>query len=416
MTEETFSRRDFVQTTAAAGALMFTVAAHAQQAADGPPASLAVIGTGTWGKTILRNLARQKGASVKGVCDTSEPALKAAGELAAGATAVSEYRKLLDDPAISAVVVATPSHLHKPIVLDALAAGKHVYCECPLASSLEEAKAIAQAGVAAKTIFHSGLQLRTNPLHVHTRKLHMASSAGEPIAARAQWHRRESWSKAGAGGDAERAKALNWRLYKETSSGLLGEVGIHQIDFLTWMMKKRPVSVTGSGDIRAWKEDDRDVFDTVRVVFDYPNGVNLVYDATLGNSFDGVYEMVQATQGTLLTRETRAWLFKESDAPLLGWEVYARQDKVGDEQGLVLVANSTKLLEAGEEPSKHANEDKNGALYYALEAFTNAIRTSGETACGPERGYEATVVALTAAQAAVSGESVKFASSMFDLG
>jgi predicted dehydrogenase len=69
------------------------------------------------------------------------------------------------------VFIATPSHLHKQVVADALAAGKAVYCEAPLASSVAEAKEIAlMAKANAKVIFHTGLPYRTNPQHNHVYK------------------------------------------------------------------------------------------------------------------------------------------------------------------------------------------------------------------------------------------------------
>src|SRR5205085_1895633 len=99
----------------------------------GPPISCGVIGLGAQGKEILGSLAKTGYMPVTAVCDTysSPPWLKKATESAPTATVVQDYRKILDDKTIKAVFVATPSHKHKQIVLDALAAGKHVYCEAP---------------------------------------------------------------------------------------------------------------------------------------------------------------------------------------------------------------------------------------------------------------------------------------------
>ena len=68
--------------------------------------------------------------------------------------------------------------------------------------------------------------------------------------------------------------------------------------------------------------------DTVQAVFEFPGGVRMIYDATLANSFDGEYEMLYGSDAALMMRESKAWMFKEVDSPLLGWEVYADKLKV----------------------------------------------------------------------------------------
>ena len=72
---------------------------------------------------------------------------------------------LLDRDDVQAVVVATPTHLHRAIAIDALEAGKHVYCEAPLAASIDDARAIPQAARGASTVFQTGLQGRSNPIY-----------------------------------------------------------------------------------------------------------------------------------------------------------------------------------------------------------------------------------------------------------
>ena len=69
--------------------------------------------------------------------------------------------------------------------------------------------------------------------------------------------------------------------------------------------------------------------DTVQAVDRVPEGrADLVYDATLANSFDGEYEMFYGSDAAVMMRESKAWMFKEVDSPLLGWEVYAEQETI----------------------------------------------------------------------------------------
>src|SRR5207247_3269649 len=113
-------------------------------------------------------------------------------------------------------------------------------------------------------------------------------------------------------------------------------------------------------------------------VFDYPGGVRLVYDCMLGNSFDAEYEVYYGTDAAVMVRENKAWMFKEVDSPLLGWEVYARKDSFYKETGIALVANATKLVAQGEKPVEEAPYT-NTPLFYALQNFlTNVNAVSGD--------------------------------------
>lgn len=395
------------------------------------PVTVAVIGANERGREILTSLSYVKGAVVKYVCDTYESVgfQKRAMENAPKATFVTDYKKVLDDPAVQGVFVATPTHLHKQIVLDALAAGKHVYCEAPLAHTIEEARAVAVAGRDASTIFQAGLQNRTNPQHHHVKHFVEIGSVGSIARCTAQWNQKSSWRRTAP--SSEREAALNWRHDTAISPGLIGEIGIHQVDVMSWYLKKFPLSVTGFGS-------GEGIARTITCLVEYPGGVRLTYDATLGNSFGGTYELLQGDQSAVLLRGARAWMFKESDANALGWEVYARKEQVGDDQGIMLVANASKVLAAGLDPKDFANPKPNATpLFYACETFLKGIRVGkeksrptvpvvkeGETWTAPdpvagdssaEIGFAATVVALKANEAIKTGTKIDITQSMLTL-
>jgi hypothetical protein len=109
-------------------------------------------------------------------------------------------------------------------------------------------------------------------------------------------------------------------------------------------------------------------------------------------------------------------MFKEADATALGWEVYAFKEKIGDETGIVLVADATKLLERGLSPSENRDTDPTqGALYFASDAFLTAARSGKKTECGPAEGFQATVSALKANEAVTNGTKIEFKKEWFDL-
>src|SRR5688572_24814169 len=91
-----------------------------------PPIKCGLIGCGPWGREILQSLARLGNAPVTGLCDTSQAMINRSKKEAPEAKPYSDYKQLLADKEIKCVFIATPTHLHKEMVLAALAAGKQV--------------------------------------------------------------------------------------------------------------------------------------------------------------------------------------------------------------------------------------------------------------------------------------------------
>lgn len=445
------NRRDFIGSFSSLMALMGGVAITRGQSAEqpaaerftGPPLNCAVIGCGSQGREILSNIARLQKANVSAICDQYTPYLNRAARTVPKAAKVEDYRKILDDKEVHGVIVATPTHLHKEIVLNALQAGKHVYCEAPLAHTIEDARAIAKAAKnAPKLYFQAGLQQRSDPEIVHILNFVRAGAAGTAFLARAQYHKKNSWRRSSP--DPKFEEALNWRMRKATSLGLVGEQGIHNIDAAGWFLNGRPTAVSGFASTILWN-DGREVPDTSVSVIDYPRGARMIYDATLANSFDAEYDMYYGTNATVMLRDRRGWMFKEVDSPLLGWEVYARKETFFKEVGIVLAANATKLAAQGEKPVIDTQVATQGSLYYALEAFvTNGdLFRTGTTdfttnfgaddeqalieylkdiaknflpAAGWKEGYEATVTAIKAQEAVMLGGKVQIADELYNVG
>ena len=407
-------------------------AAEEPKKPEGPKIKVGVIGLGVWGRDILATLGRLPQADVAAICDTYPASIKRSAKNAPNATAAEDYKQILDNKDIPAVIIATPTHKHKDIVLAALQAGKHVYCEAPLAGSIEDARAIALAAKAnPKLYFQAGLQLRADPQRHFLLPFIRSGAIGRWVMLRSQWHKKQGWRQTSPNPDRE--KEINWRLDKNTSPGLAGEIGLHQIDSAGWFLDAQPVSVTGFGSVRHWS-DGRSVPDTVQAMIEYPGGIQMMFDCTLANSFDTEYEMFYGSDAAVMLRGNKAWLFKEVDSPLLGWEVYARKDRFGEETGIALVANATKIAAQGDNPLEDA-PFTNTPLYYSLENFlANASSIGGavedftaafdpkdvaalrahlaevrmQPYAGFMEGYAATVIALKANEAITKGEKITF--------
>ena len=105
-------------------------------------------------------------------------------------------------------------------------------------------------------------------------------------------------------------------------------------------------------------------------------------------------------------------MFKEVDAPLLGWEVYARKDDMLTDSGIALVANATKILAQGKKPAEAAS-DTDSPLKYALQAFVDHVNESTKPHCGWKEGFEAAVSAVKANEAVMNGGKVIFDKAWF---
>jgi len=272
---------------------------------------------------------------------------------------------------------------------------------------------IALAGQGSKKVFQVGLQGRTNPLYEHVSKFVKSNCLGNVAEVHAQYNKKQSWKKMAS--TPEREKELNWRLSKATSSGLVGELGIHSIDMANWYLAGLPIAVTGFGSIMNWN-DGRDVPDTVQCVIEYPKNVRMVFTSTIVSGFSGDYALFQGSDSTLMMRSDRSWMVKEADSGLIGWEVYARKEQVYDETGICMVANATKILKENKEPGKDAVADPTQEpLYVALDSFARSVRDGSKPTAGAVEGYQAAVTVIKANDAIVSGAKIAFTPDMFEL-
>lgn len=398
-------RRTFLKTGAGAAAVIALMPelTLASTFSSADPLQIALVGAGRQGRAILTELQKLAGAKVIAVCDSDDSRLQSGLRRTQNAEAFADYRQMLDKKKdIQAIVIATPTHLHKQIALDAIAAGKHVYCEGPLAHTAEEAKAIAQAATRAKTAFAVGHEARSNPVYKLARTFFKTDAFRDMISMYAQHHQKNSWRIASS--DGARDKEVNWRLDPAVSLGLAGELGSHQLDVYHWWLGSYPKTVRGNGAIRVYKDDGRKVADTVSCDFAFDDGARLHYQATLANSYLGRHEAFFGSNAAFKMAWTHGWMFKEADAPTQGWEVYANRQQFHSDEGITLIADATKLASQGK--LKEGVGLPNSPLYYALEEFLKSAIESKPAACSAEEGARAAIVAIAANKAVVTGSEV----------
>jgi predicted dehydrogenase len=249
------TRRTFLFT---AGASMVSYAA--------PPAdqvALGVIGTGGRGTLVMTTFQKDASVRVAALCDVYEPNLeKAASTAGTNPKLYRNYKDLLADRDIQAVLIATPEHWHAQMVLDALAAGKDVYVEKPLCHTPEEGARLVEAEKHTKSIVQVGMQRRSYDLYQQGRDIVSAHKLGAVRMIRSWWLNNylgapatrldgrldwEQWQ-----GPAERRpldpdRFRNWRFYSEYAGGILADQGAHVFDGIHMLMSAGyPAAVNAS--------------------------------------------------------------------------------------------------------------------------------------------------------------------------
>jgi len=397
-------RREFLIQSAGALAAFALIPepAAALSVPQGRALRVALIGAGRQGRAILAELQKIDAVEVAAVCDVLPGRVTAGIERAPGAEGFADHRALLDRRAdIEAIIVATPTHLHRAIAEDAIAARRHVYCEAPLASTVADCRAIEAAAATAATVFQAGFHGRSNPLYRRTWSLMRAGSLRDIVSVSARHHQKTSWRFPASDRTLERA--ANWRLDPEVSIGLAGELGAQQFDAIHWLINAWPERIDGAGSIRLW-DDGRTVPDTITARLHFPGGIVLDYGATLANSYGDAHEVIHGSNAAVRLAWSNGWLFKESDAPTEGWEVYATRQQFYSEEGIALVADATQLAAQGR--LRESIALPHPSLYYALADFVRSCTEGATVACSATDGARATIVGILMNQAIVTGSAV----------
>ncbi|MEM7379923.1 MAG: Gfo/Idh/MocA family oxidoreductase [Bacteroidota bacterium] len=306
-------RRNFmIKSTLASAALGGTTSVMAKMM-PGMSASdtirIGIVGSGDRGSGLIPHINKLKGLEVVACCDIIPFRLEAAIAKTDGkAKGYKDYRKLLDDQSIDAVLVATPFSTHSEIAIDVLDAGKHLYCEKTLAKGYDGIQNLVNKAKASKKIVQTGHQYHSSRLYTHAVDLINSGKIGKVTAIDCTWNRNGDWRRPVPSPELERA--INWRMYREYSGGLVAELCSHQLDFSNWVMDTTPEKVVGSGGVDYWK-DGRETYDNVHLIYTYPNGVRAKFTSLTSNAMDGYRVRVMGDKGSLVLGFSKAWFYPE---------------------------------------------------------------------------------------------------------
>ena len=295
------TRRDFVRISAgaaAAGAALKSTLLDppllAAESESGRKIRFVIVGTGIRGFDLLR-AARQVPTGVcVGAADLYTTRHQVAKEAyGADIPATSDYRTLLDRKDIDAVLIATSDHLHRRVTLDAVAAGKDVYCEKPMSHSVADGQAMVEAVQAGNRIFQAGSQRVSSILYAKARDIYASGRLGEVHSIDAQWNRNSpggawvypipddaspktvdwnSFIQDAPPHAFDPVRFFRWRLFADYSSGLGGDLFVHMLSgiFAITGLNTAPTRALSSGGLYHYK-DGREFPDFLETIYDFPS-------------------------------------------------------------------------------------------------------------------------------------------------
>ena len=293
------SRRAFVNASVATGVLAGSVArtsAQEQPAAKTPPSEkirIGAIGVNGMGRSNLFNCARHTDVEVAGVCDVSEGRRKSVLKRFPEAKEYGDYRKLLEDDSIDAVIIATPPHWHALIAIEACQAGKDIYLQKPMTMHLAESIAVKNAVKRHKRISQIGTQIHAGSNYRRVVEKVRCGQIGTVTVARAFFVLNQGKKGIGKVTDTTVPQGVDWEMwlgpgpmipfngllfanshnhcsFMDYSGGWTPGMGPHTLDLIAWALNMGyPTKVDCSGG-RYFVDDDGNALDVQEMQFSYP--------------------------------------------------------------------------------------------------------------------------------------------------
>lgn len=366
---------------------------------------IGVIGPGSRGQFLMSFILKNPKAKIVALCDVYQPSLDSALKMVPDAVVYNDYRKMLEDKNIDAVVIATPLDRHYQMAMDALEAGKDVFCEKAMCYELSQCYDVYRKYKSGSNIFFVGQQRLFDPRYIQVMKLVHDGTFGDINAVWAYWNRNNDWRRACPSADLD--EHINWRLYKAHSKGIMTELACHQLQIGTWAMRELPNKVMGHGAITHWKEG-REVYDNVSCVYVFDSGRKMTYDSVLSNKFYGYEEKIMGTKGTVEPEIGKYYFEQTPPAPAF---VRLINDIEMDIFNAVPFAGTswepeTASTNKGEYILGKAPKEDGTSLM--LDAFVEAVITRKQPVNIVEEGYYASAMSLLGHQALEEQRIVTF--------
>ena len=292
----TLGRRGFLQTVSGSLAMSVLGADAMDILSREQPYRVGLIGTGWYGKSDLMRLIQVAPVDVVSLCDVDRQMLQGAAQLVSqrqksGAVPriYGDYREMLAEKDLDIVLIGTPDHWHCLQTLAALEAGAHVYLQKPISVDIAEGEAMLRAARASDRVVQVGTQRRSTPHLVEAKRkvvdtgrlgkvshaeiccyYHMRSGDNPPVVPIPEFLDYEMWTGPAPLRPYDGLPHRRWRAFMEYSNGIVGDMCIHMLDTVRWMLGLGwPKRVYSSGGIFVQKKAKANITDTQSATFEY---------------------------------------------------------------------------------------------------------------------------------------------------
>lgn len=405
------NRRHFIKTSAA-GLAASTLSEDALSAViDGPPKRVGLIGTGWYGKADLFRLIQVAPVEVVSLCDVDKQLLKEAADMVSTRQksgkrprTYADYREMLANKDLDIVLIATPDHWHALNMIEAVKAGADVYVQKPISVDIREGQAMLQAARQYGRVVQVGTQRRSTPHLIDAKKrfidtgalgkiahaeiccyYHMRNRSNPPNEAPPSHLDYDMWT-----GPAPLRPYNNivhqrgWRSFMEYGNGIVGDMCIHMLDTVRWMLDLGwPTQVSSSGGILVDKAAKANISDTQTATFDFKDLQVVWQHRTWGHSPDPAYPWA-------------AFLYGDKGTLKLSVNSY---DFIPQQRGADPVHQDV-VMELDQYPEDRTEKDLERHVAPAIRGhmvdFLNAIASRGKPVADIEQGHISTASCILA--------------------
>lgn len=320
-------RRDFL--TTAAGTLL----AGSRVLGANDRVRIGLIGTGGRCMYLAQLLDRLPANEIVAACDINELRRFAAVDTVGNqAKPAADYREVLDRNDIDAVVIGAPDHWHVRMTLDAVAAGKDVYCEKPITHTIEEGDPLIAGVEKSKRVVATGTQQRSWDHYLLAKELVQGGRLGQITLAEMYWYQnyiRPTWQDLEPEVDPARVdwekflgstpdqpfdsiKYRRWRFFWDFGGGIFTDLMTHWIDVVQWYMQSPlPSSVVAAGTTHALH--DLQCPDTVNASILFSQNYTAVYNGTMVSSLEDGGIVFRGSDGIMKLTRAGFWVYNESN-------------------------------------------------------------------------------------------------------
>jgi predicted dehydrogenase len=397
-------RRTFLKNAAAISAATVVSPAVAFGSKANSYVRLGIIGCGNRGTAVLSAMSRHTHSNIVAMADLFEDQLQKAkkkfDQLNAekGLSGISKenvykgskaYLKLLNNNQVDAVLITTPAYAHPEILEAAVSAGKHVYCEKPVAIDVAGCERVKRTGEKAKgkMSIAVGFQIREATPYVEMVKRIQRGDIGEVINVQLYYLASAHSVKKVEGASYDEERIRNHFHFHSLSGGIVLDQAIHQLDVCNWTLGSRPLQAVGQGGRRG-RPDYGTSWSNYQAMYQYPGNINVSLHSTqIGSTFGDVCARFIGTKGIAEAHYSRG--------------VYITGENEWD----------SGILRAGESPSQEdiASGAFSSSLHDAnknkVKSFVNSIET-GNYLNQAHEGAQSTLSAILGREAGTSGDKV----------